>query len=75
MTEKDKLAMLDDLFELDEGTLKPDTLLSSVEEYDSMSRLSLIVLLQDEFDVNLTSKIIKDFKTVGDILAYMHKDD
>jgi len=74
MTEKEKLAMLDDLFELDEGTLKPDTPLSSVEEYDSMSKLSLIVMMQDEFDVNLTSKIIKEFQTVGDILAYMHKD-
>ncbi len=75
MTEQDKLAMLDDLFELDEGTLRPETMLKNVEEYDSMSKLSLIVMMQDEFNVNLTSKEIKELNTVGDILAYMKEND
>lgn len=71
MTVQDKLAMLEDLLEVDEGTLKPETLLTDVEEYDSMSMLSLIVMMQDEFKVNLKSADVKAFQTVGDILERM----
>lgn len=74
MTEQDKLAMLEDLLEIDEGTLKPETLLTDVEEYDSMSMLSLIVMMQDEFNVNLKGADVKGFQTVGDILARMEKE-
>ncbi len=73
MTEQDKLAMLEDLLEVEEGTLKPETMLTDVEEYDSMSMLSLIVMMQDEFQVNLKSADVKGFQTVGDILARMEK--
>lgn len=74
MTEQDKLAMLEDLLEVDEETLKPETMLTDVEEYDSMSMLSLIVMMQDEFNVNLKSADVKGFQTVGDILARMEKE-
>lgn len=73
MTEQDKLAMLEDLLEVEEGTLKPETMLTDVEEYDSMSMLSLIVMMQDEFQVNLKSADVKGFQTVSDILARMEK--
>ena len=71
MNEQEKLALLEDMLELDEGTLKPDTNLDDIEEYDSMSKLSLIVLMQDEFDVKLTSDEVKSFQTIGDILNRM----
>lgn len=74
MTEQDKLAMLEELLEVEEGTLKPETMLTDVEEYDSMSMLSLIVMMQDEFQVNLKSADVKGFQTVGDILARMEKE-
>ncbi len=73
MSEREKLAMLEDLLDLDEGTLSPDNELSSIEEYDSMSKLSLIVMLEDEFDVKVDGATIRGFNTVGDILAVMNK--
>lgn len=73
MTEREKLAMLEEMMELDEGALKADTLLEDVEEYDSMAKLSLIVLMEDEFDVKLTGAMIKELASVGDILALMNK--
>ena len=57
--------------ELDEGTLTAETNLADVEEYDSMTKLSLIVLMNDEFGKKLDSKQIKTFQTVKDILDYM----
>ena len=73
MTEREKLALLEDLFDLEEGDITPDMKLSDIEEYDSMSRLSLIVMMEDEFGVRLDGATIKGFVTVGDIIAKMGK--
>ena len=73
MSDQEKIAMLEEMLELDEGVLKADTLLDDVEEYDSMAKLSLIVLMEDEFGVKLTGNVIKGFETVGDILKLMVK--
>lgn len=71
MTEKEKLAMLEDMLELDEGTLNPEMELTAIDEYDSMAKLSLIVLFDEECGKKLTGEEIRAFKTVGDILAAM----
>ena len=71
MTEQEKIAMLEETWELDEGTLTADTVLADVDEYDSMAKLSLIVLMDDEFGVKLTGDVIKGFETVADILKLM----
>jgi acyl carrier protein len=73
MTDQEKIAMLEETWELDEDTLTADTVLADVDEYDSMAKLSLIVLMDDEFGVKLTGDVIKGFETVGDILKLMAK--
>lgn len=71
MTKEEKIALLEDMLELDCGALAPETLLSSVDEYDSMAKLSLIVLMDEECGKKLTGEQIREFKTVGDILNFM----
>ena len=71
MTQEEKMALLEDMLELDGGTLKPETELVSIEEYDSMAKLSLIVLMDDECGKKLTGEQIREFKTVQDILDFM----
>ncbi len=71
MTEREKLALLEDMLELDEGDLTLDRELDDIDEYDSMAKLSLIVLMEDEFGVKLTGDVIRGFETVGDIVALM----
>ncbi len=66
-----KIEMLEDLFELEAGSLTPETILADIEEYDSMSKLSLIVMMDDEFNKKLAGEQILKFKTVGDILDFM----
>ena len=72
MTEREKLALLEDMLELEEGDLAADMALEDIDEYDSMAKLSLIVLMEDEFDVKLTGEVIRGFETVGDIIALMN---
>ena len=73
MTEREKLALLEDMLELDEGSLSVDMELDEVDEYDSMAKLLLIVLMEDEFNKKITGDMIKGFTTVGDIVALMEK--
>ncbi len=71
MTIKEKLALLEDIFELEEGELKEEVKLAEIESWDSMTKLSLIVLMDDEIDKKLSGNDIKTFTTVKDILDYM----
>ena len=71
MTQEEKIALLEDMLELDGGSLKPEMELTSIDEYDSMAKLSLIVLFDEECGKKLTGEQIRTFKTVGDILIAM----
>ena len=71
MTLEEKLALLDETFEADEGTVQADMMLEDIDEYDSMTKLSLIVMMEDEFGVKLTSDLVRNLKTVKDILDLM----
>jgi acyl carrier protein len=71
MTNEEKIALLEDMLELDNGSLNPETVLAEIEEYDSMAKLSLIVLMDDEFSKKLTGEQIREFKTIQDILDFM----
>lgn len=66
-----KIELLEDLFELEVGTLNPEIVLDNLEEYDSMSKLSLIVMMDEECGKKLTGEQILKFKTVQDILDFM----
>jgi acyl carrier protein len=68
---KEKLNLLEEMMELDEGTLTPETVLEDIEEWDSMAALSFIVLLDEEFNKKITAKEIRAFKTIGDMLSVM----
>ena len=71
MTNPEKIALLEETWELDEGTLTEDTVLADLEKFDSMAKLSLIVLCDDEFGKKLPGETIKSFRTVKDILDFM----
>lgn len=71
MTQEEKIALLEDMLELDANTLTPETELSAIEEYDSMAKLSLIVLMDEECGKKLTGEQIRAFKTVQDVLDFM----
>ena len=60
MTRKEKLNMIEDVLEVELGSLKESDLLSKISEYDSMSKLSLIVMCDEEFEkkfINLHTNI------------------
>ena len=68
---KQKLALIEEVLDADEGTLTPETDLEELEGWDSIAGLSLIVMLDEHFNKTITGKEIKAMKTVADILAHM----
>ena len=72
MTQEEKLNLLSETFELENGELTPETSLTELECWVSMAKLSLIVLFDDEFDKKLTGEQIKDFKIIQDLLNQMN---
>lgn len=71
MTKQEILNHIEESLELDENTLKEETVLDDIVEYDSMGKLSLIVLSDEEFDKKLTGEQMEAFKTVGDIVKFL----
>jgi len=65
------LALLEEMLDLDEGVLEPEMVLEEVVGWDSIAKLSLIVLFEDEFSKVLTEKEIRGLVTVRDILDRM----
>jgi len=74
MNTQEKLAALEDIMELDEGTLAPETRLDEIEEWDSLSALSFVVLLGDEFQKKISGAEIRAFLTIQDMLDVMEPE-
>lgn len=71
MVNEEKIKLIEDMLDLNEGILKETTNLSEIAEYDSMAKLSLIVLCDDEFGKKLTGEQLRQFVTIKDILDFM----
>ena len=71
MTLQEKLEVLEDILELDEGTLKVEDSLEDIDEWDSMSKLYLVTYVKKELQKRLTVDEIKNFETVQDICDYL----
>lgn len=71
MQQAKKIALLEDMLEMDEGSLSADMALSDLESWDSMAKLSLIVLMDEECGKKISGDQIKALSTVQDILDFM----
>lgn len=71
MSVKEKIALLEDMLEVDEGALAEDTMLEDIEEWNSLAYLSFSVLLSDEFDKKVSAAEIKTYTSVKELLDVM----
>lgn len=68
---KEKLAALEEMFEMDENSLSVDMRLDDIEEWDSMSKLYLMTYVKKHMKKQLTIQEINGFVTVNDICDYL----
>lgn len=67
----EKLRTLEELFDVEEGTINEETVLEEMDQWDSMAVISLIAMYDEKFNKVITPKTIKEFKTISDIISYM----
>ena len=71
MTLQEKIEFLEEIMDVEEGTLTEETVLNEVEEWDSLSTLSLTVEMKTNYNKTLTTETIKSFKTVGEVCQFI----
>ena len=68
---EDKIKLLAEVLDLEPCELLPEMVLLEMEEWDSMAKLGIIVMFEDEYGIKVTRKEVMGFKTVQDILDKM----
>ncbi len=74
MNLQEKLTALEEIMDMEEGSLSPDMELVNIEEWDSLAALSYVVFMGDEFNKKMSGAQIRSFKTVQDILNTMEME-
>lgn len=62
------IALCEEILELKEGTLKMDTSLDQIEEWDSLTRMDLVSYCDEQFDVTLPVEIFRDAEIFQDVV-------
>ena len=73
MTNEEKLALLIETIEAAPKDVKPDTLLETLDCWDSLSKLSVLAMFTARFNRDIGVDAIRGFKTVDDIQKEMHE--
>lgn len=71
MTNQEKMNALEEIMELDEGTLTPEDTLDRYPEWDSVTILSLISWIDETYGKTVSGEDFKNVKTVADVIALM----
>lgn len=71
MNLEEKLSLIAEALDIEPGTLKPETRLEDLQEWDSLGMVSLIAMLDKHFSVRLQPDEIRALVTVEDILSRM----
>jgi len=66
-----KMQLLADVFEMDANEISSDMKLESIENWDSMTKLALIVMIEEEYGKIISSESIRLFSNIDDILKEM----
>ena len=71
--EQKVIELIEEALEVGPDTITAETILSELEEYDSMGKLNIIVIMDEEYDKTLSGEEMASFKTVGDIVSFALK--
>ncbi len=55
----------------DVSEIKLSTEFRSLDEWDSLAYLSVIAMLDEEYDLQIENAAFKQLKTIGDIIEYV----
>ena len=59
--------------DIDASTLTTDTEFRTLPEWDSMAYLSIIAMLDEEYEIQIENEEFKTLKTLNDIINYIEE--
>lgn len=68
MTKEQMISELEDILDVEEGTLEENTELASLDEWDSVAKLSLVIFMDEECGKKVSGDEVAKLKTVKDIM-------
>ena len=68
---EEKLVILEDILDVEEGSLKEDTELEKLDEWDSFAKLNMMAAVKKRKDVMIEVEQLVNCKTVADLLALL----
>lgn len=71
MSEKEKIELLEEIMDLEQGVLTIDDYLKDYDEWDSLSVLAYISTVNDRFGKIISGSDVKAFVTVSDAISVM----
>lgn len=75
MSENEKIALLEEIMDVEPGSLKLDSRLKDFAEWDSLSKLSYSAMVWNKFKRRVTGEEIKAFESVSDALKPMEQGE
>jgi len=73
MTNEKKLELIAEAMDVEINMLTLDTKLEDLEEWDSIALISFMAMMDDEFDKIIKGSVVKEQKTVGELVALMEE--
>lgn len=73
MTNERKIELISEVLEVEIEDLTPETKLSDLDEWDSIALISFLAMIDDEFDRIIKGSIVKEQKTIADLMALMEE--
>lgn len=75
MDTKDFISKFAEALEIEDASaLEVATEFRNLDEWDSLAYLSIIAMLDEEYDIQIENATFKQLKTLGDIIAYVEGD-
>ena len=71
MTEQEKLQSIADSVEMEAEELQKDMILADLENWDSVAVLSIIAVINENFNRFPSAEEIMSYKTIGDLMDAM----
>ena len=74
MNEKEFVVDMEELLEVDPGSLKVAVELTSLEQWDSLAFVSFLAMADSKYGIKVVPSELRQCKTVGDLMKLVHKE-
>lgn len=74
MNEKTFLTNIEELLEVDTGSLKVTVELTSIEQWDSLAFVSFLAMADSKYGIKVAPSELRQCKSVGDLMKLVHKE-